>query len=138
MSAAAAFSDVRGRVTYHGDHTDPVDRVIVATALIKELPLLTKDSLMRAFSRREVRLVTTRRVSSGHLDEVPRGSETAKPVSASSVGRRRIACRTSSLAERIDTDSGVRAARASVIHNYSCSRADDEVACAKAHGVGRE
>jgi|SRR4029079_1538839 len=31
------------------DHADPADRVIVATALIKDVPLLTKDSLMRAF-----------------------------------------------------------------------------------------
>ncbi len=30
-------------------HTDPADRVIVATALLRNLPLLTKDSLIRKF-----------------------------------------------------------------------------------------
>ncbi len=32
------------------DHRDPADRVIVATALEKGLPLLTKDSALHAFS----------------------------------------------------------------------------------------
>lgn len=31
------------------EHSDPADRVIVATALLQELPLLTKDSLIQAF-----------------------------------------------------------------------------------------
>ena len=31
------------------DHTDPADRVIVATALGRGLPVLTKDSVMRSF-----------------------------------------------------------------------------------------
>lgn len=32
------------------DHPDPADRVIVATALIKGLPLLTKDEAIRTFA----------------------------------------------------------------------------------------
>ena len=32
------------------DHADPADRVIVATALSKGLPLLTKDAAIHAFS----------------------------------------------------------------------------------------
>jgi len=36
-------------------HRDPADRVIVATALIKQVPLLTKDRTMHAFD--EVRCV---------------------------------------------------------------------------------
>ena len=32
-------------------HTDPADRVIVATALARGLPLLTKDAAMHEFSR---------------------------------------------------------------------------------------
>jgi PIN domain nuclease of toxin-antitoxin system len=32
------------------DHADPADRVIVATALSRSLPLLTKDSVIHAFS----------------------------------------------------------------------------------------
>lgn len=31
------------------DHRDPADRVIVATALIKQVPVLTKDSALHAF-----------------------------------------------------------------------------------------
>lgn len=31
------------------DHRDPADRVIVATAQLKDLPLLTKDDSVRAF-----------------------------------------------------------------------------------------
>jgi PIN domain nuclease of toxin-antitoxin system len=30
-------------------HSDPADRVIVATALLRNVPLLTKDSLIRKF-----------------------------------------------------------------------------------------
>lgn len=32
------------------DHPDPADRVIVATALIRGVPLLTKDAAIRAFA----------------------------------------------------------------------------------------
>lgn len=32
------------------DHSDPADRVIVATALARSLPLLTKDSVIQAFT----------------------------------------------------------------------------------------
>jgi PIN domain nuclease of toxin-antitoxin system len=32
------------------DHADPADRVIVATALLRGVPLLTKDETIRAFS----------------------------------------------------------------------------------------
>lgn len=32
------------------DHPDPADRVIVATAIIKGLPLLTKDEAIRTFA----------------------------------------------------------------------------------------
>jgi PIN domain nuclease of toxin-antitoxin system len=32
------------------DHCDPADRVIVATALLKGLPLLTKDEAIRTFA----------------------------------------------------------------------------------------
>jgi PIN domain nuclease of toxin-antitoxin system len=32
------------------DHSDPADRVIVATALLKGVPLLTKDDAIRSFS----------------------------------------------------------------------------------------
>jgi PIN domain nuclease of toxin-antitoxin system len=31
------------------DHSDPADRVIVATALLKDVPLLTKDRVLHAF-----------------------------------------------------------------------------------------
>ena len=31
------------------NHTDPADRVIVATALMRGVPLLTKDSTIHAF-----------------------------------------------------------------------------------------
>lgn len=37
------------------DHPDPADRVIVATALIRGVPLLTKDVAIRAFA--EVRTI---------------------------------------------------------------------------------
>jgi PIN domain nuclease of toxin-antitoxin system len=32
------------------DHRDPADRVIVATALLRGVPLLTKDAVMRGFA----------------------------------------------------------------------------------------
>ena len=32
------------------DHPDPADRVIVATALVRGVPLLTKDAAIRAFA----------------------------------------------------------------------------------------
>lgn len=31
------------------DHRDPADRVIVATALLNDVPILTKDAMMHAF-----------------------------------------------------------------------------------------
>ncbi len=40
-----------GSLALPWDHADPADRVIVATAVSKGLPLLTKDETIHAFSR---------------------------------------------------------------------------------------
>lgn len=32
------------------DHRDPADRVIVATALLRRLPIMTKDQAIRSYS----------------------------------------------------------------------------------------
>jgi PIN domain nuclease of toxin-antitoxin system len=37
-------------VSLEWEHRDPADRVIVATALIKQLPILTRDEVIRAFN----------------------------------------------------------------------------------------